>query len=144
MLKLADDWSCSLPGDDFLDDPAKQITRTLEFAASVELVWPELVAMVLDRHGQVCTLLVGEPPRAIVLGGLYDHARGNYVEFDAPRPKHFWHATWALVLSRIGAARTRLDTRSRVAFTPGASCRCVPRCGPIRSRTSCATRSSSS
>jgi hypothetical protein len=53
----------------------------------------------------------------LLLGALYDHDAGRYLAFDAPRPSTYWHATWVLALSPLDETRTRLDVRSRVAFT---------------------------
>ena len=69
-------------------------------------------------HGY--SVLSSEAPHALVLGSLYDYGACCYVPFDAPRPAHYWHATWALVLTPLEANQTRLHVRSRVAFTSDA------------------------
>ena len=122
MLELADDSSCPLPGDSFSGGPREtDHAEPEDRRARVELVWPELVAMVQARRGEGCTLLFGEPPRAIVLGGLYDHARAVYRAVrGAPSEALLAGDMGARPLADRRDARTRLDTRSRVAFTPDA------------------------
>ena len=119
-MELASDPTHPLPGDDLIRDAAKQITRTLTIGAPVAAVWPELTEMVQARLEPGCVVLESDAPRALIVGGLYDHELGSYLPFTAPRPAHFWQATWALILSPIDASQTRLEVRSRVAFTPDA------------------------
>lgn len=54
--------------------------------------------------------------RRLVLGGLYDPEAGKQLPFSAPRPAHFWHATWAFVLEPLDETTTRLHVRGRAAF----------------------------
>ena len=61
-------------------------------------------------------VLLLDPPRALVLGGLYDLADGRQLRFSAPRPQRYWHVTWAFVLEPLQDARTRLHVRARAAF----------------------------
>jgi hypothetical protein len=120
MPELVNDEAHRLPGDDLIPDAAKQITRSLTIRAPVAMVWPELMTMVHDRLESGTSVLESEAPRAVVIGGLYDHRLTSYLPFDGPRPAHFWQATWALVLSPIDGLHTRLEVRARVAFTPDA------------------------
>jgi hypothetical protein len=57
-----------------------------------------------------------EAPHVLVLGGLYDVEAERQLAFDAPRPTHYWHATWAFVLERLNDRSTRLHVRARAAF----------------------------
>jgi hypothetical protein len=61
-----------------------------------------------------------EAPRVLVLGGLYDVEAEAQRPFRATRPSRFWQPTWAFVLERLEAGRTRLHVRARVAFGPDA------------------------
>jgi hypothetical protein len=61
-------------------------------------------------------VLVIEPHRALVLGGLYDADAKVQREFSAPRKEHYWHATWAFVLEPLDASTTRLHVRARAAY----------------------------
>jgi hypothetical protein len=60
-----------------------------------------------------------EPPRVLVLGGLYNGDGGGHLPFAGKRPRRFWHVTWAFVLDPLDARSTRLIVRARVAFRPG-------------------------
>ncbi len=103
-----------LPGDDLVADARRQITREIIVRAPPEVLWPHLLHMVFatDRPR---TLLCCERPRLVVLGALYDHDAGLYLPFDGPKPARYWKATWTFVASPLGAERTRLRVRSRVA-----------------------------
>ena len=61
-------------------------------------------------------VLTLDPARALVLGGLYDADAKRQRAFDAPRPEHYWQATWAFVLEPLDAGTTRLHVRARAAF----------------------------
>ena len=106
-----------LPGDELIKDARKQLTHTITIGATPDAIWPWLVSMTRAGGTEGHAVLRSDAPRSLVLGGLYDHATRHYLPFDAPRPAEFWHATWALVLTPLGPAQTRLDVRSRVAFT---------------------------
>lgn len=54
----------------------------------------------------------------LVLGGLFDVEAQEQIAFNAPRPKKFWHVTWAFVLEPLEGGRTRLYARARGAFPP--------------------------
>lgn len=56
-----------------------------------------------------------EPPRVLVLGGLYD-PRTHQLPFAALRPETFWQVTWAFVLEPLDTESTRLTVRARAAF----------------------------
>jgi hypothetical protein len=123
----AERW-CALPGDTFIADARAQVTHGVTIDAPASAVWPLVLDMVRDessapmaagRPGSYA-VLVSDEPRALVLGGLYDHDAKRYLAFDAARPPHFWQATWALVLHPLGEHRTRLLVRSRVAATTDA------------------------
>jgi len=58
-----------------------------------------------------------EPPRVLILGGLFDSDGGGQRPFAAARPEHYWHVTWAFVLEAIGASETRLLVRARAALS---------------------------
>jgi hypothetical protein len=55
--------------------------------------------------------------RALVLGGLYDPSAKKQLPFASPRPRSFWHVTWAFVLEPLGDQTTRLHVRARAAFS---------------------------
>src|SRR5687767_11731747 len=59
-----------------------------------------------------------EPPRVLVLGGLYDLERKRQVRAGEPRPEQFWEVSWAFVLEPLDARTTRLLVRGRVDFAP--------------------------
>lgn len=59
-----------------------------------------------------------EAPRTLILGGLFDPDAKSQLAFTAPRPKKFWHVSWAFVLEPLGPRETRLIVRARAAF-PG-------------------------
>lgn len=59
-----------------------------------------------------------DPPRALILGGLFDVAAGKQRPFSAARPARFWHMTWAFVLEPVGSEATRLVVRARGTFPP--------------------------
>jgi len=61
-------------------------------------------------------VLALEPGRSLVLGGLYDADAKRQRAFDAPRPEHYWQATWAFVLEPLDGGTTRLHVRARAAF----------------------------
>ena len=62
-------------------------------------------------------VLALDPPRALVLGGLYDADAKRQRPFDSDRPAHFWQTTWSFVLEPLdGGGSTRLHVRARAAF----------------------------
>jgi len=112
--------TCALPGDDLILDARAQITDGITIEACTATIWPELVRMIRAEADPSPAILLVDEPRVIVLGGLYDHAARRYLPFDAARPTHFWHATWALVLAPIDEDTTRVLVRARVSATPDA------------------------
>ncbi len=106
-----------MPGDWLIGDAKKQITRSVVIDAAPEVIWPQLVQMVLRDRDAGSAVLYLDVRHALVLGSLYDVRVGSYLPFAAPRPEEHWHATWAFVLEPIDVRRTRLHVRSRVAFT---------------------------
>jgi hypothetical protein len=63
-------------------------------------------------------VLLVDPPRALVLGGLYDMEGGQQRRFADTRPERYWHVTWAFALEPIDTTHTRLHVRARAAFGP--------------------------
>lgn len=61
-------------------------------------------------------VLAVDPPRALVLGTLFDADAKRQRRFDAERPERFWQVTWSFVLEPIDASTTRLHVRARAAF----------------------------
>lgn len=59
-----------------------------------------------------------EPPRLLVLGGLFDLEQGRQVWPGEPRPRRYWDVGWSFVLEPLAADETRLIARGRVDF-PG-------------------------
>lgn len=57
-----------------------------------------------------------DPPRTLILGGLFDPEEDSQLPFDHERPEKFWHVSWAFVLEALGPNETRLVVRARVAF----------------------------
>jgi hypothetical protein len=57
-----------------------------------------------------------DPPRVLVLGGLFDPDAGRQLPFAAERPERYWHVSWAFVLDPIAENETRLLVRVRGAF----------------------------
>ena len=68
-----------------------------------------------DAHFEVLQL---EENRVLLLGALFDVEHQQQVRFDAPRPRRFWHVTWAFVLEPLDGGRTRVFARARGAFSP--------------------------
>lgn len=64
-------------------------------------------------------VLAIDPPRALVLGGLFDIDARRQLAFTALRPKRYWHISWAFVLEQLGPTTTRLRVRARAATAPG-------------------------
>lgn len=60
-----------------------------------------------------------DAPHTLLLGGLYDTAHERQMAFSAPRPKEYWHVTWAFVLQRLDATNTRLVVRARACYSEG-------------------------
>jgi len=60
-----------------------------------------------------------ERPRALVLGSLFDVDGGDQLPFGAPRPRRYWHVTWAFALEALDEKSTRLHVRARAACPPG-------------------------
>ena len=67
-----------------------------------------------DTHFEVLRL---QQNRLLLLGTLCDLETQRPIPFDAPRPRRFWHVTWAFVLEPLDASRTRLYARARGAFS---------------------------
>jgi hypothetical protein len=67
-----------------------------------------------DDHFEVLRI---EQNRALLLGGLFDVENQRQVAFDAPRPRRYWHVSWAFVLEPLEDGRTRLSARARGAFS---------------------------
>jgi hypothetical protein len=63
-------------------------------------------------------VLVLEPAKLLVLGGLFDAAANHQLPFANPRPARYWQITWAFVLTSFGPQSTRLEVRARAAFAP--------------------------
>lgn len=57
-----------------------------------------------------------DPPKVLVLGGLYDADSKRQLPFAAERPGRYWQVTWAFVLERLAGNETRLLVRARAAF----------------------------
>lgn len=57
-----------------------------------------------------------EPPRVLVLGGLFDPDAKTQPPFDADRPERYFHMTWAFVLEPLAEKETRLLVRARAAY----------------------------
>jgi hypothetical protein len=57
-----------------------------------------------------------EPPRLLILGGLFDSEHNTQLPFGAERPERYWHVTWAFVLDAATETETRLLVRARAAF----------------------------
>lgn len=67
-----------------------------------------------DDHFEVVRI---QENRALLLGGLFDVGAHEQIPFDAPRPRKYWHVSWAFVLEPLDAGRTRLYARARGAFS---------------------------
>lgn len=75
----------------------------------------DVVPATPDDDGGFEVLLL-DPGRALVLGGLVDGETRAGLPFSAPSPAGYWRATWAFVLDPIDAFHTRLFVRARVSF----------------------------
>jgi hypothetical protein len=62
-------------------------------------------------------VLTIQPPRVLLLGGLFDPLSMRQLAFSGARPERFWHMTWAFVLEPLGARSTRVTVRVRGAFS---------------------------
>ncbi|HXV64503.1 MAG TPA: hypothetical protein VEK15_27645 [Vicinamibacteria bacterium] len=61
-------------------------------------------------------VLRAEPPRVLILGGLFDPDAKTQLPFANERPERYWHVSWAFVLEPLGPGETRLIVRARAAF----------------------------
>ncbi len=59
-----------------------------------------------------------EPPRLLVLGGLFDNERDTQLPFRAGRPRRYGHMTWAFLLEPLDGRSTRLTVRVRAICRP--------------------------
>lgn len=91
-----------LDGDDVFPDADAQLTHAIAIDAPPSEVWPWIAQMPDGTEGFEVIRI--DPGRALVL-------RGGGPQFDG---------TWAFVLEPLDGARTRLITRYRAAFRPGA------------------------
>lgn len=57
-----------------------------------------------------------DPPRVLVLGGLFDPVSHSQLPFASSRPERYWHVSWAFVLEPLNG-ETRLLVRARAAFS---------------------------
>jgi hypothetical protein len=57
-----------------------------------------------------------DPPRVLILGGLFDPVAQSQLPFASPRPDRYWHVSWAFVLEPLDG-ETRLLVRGRAAFS---------------------------
>lgn len=63
-------------------------------------------------------VLAIDPPRMLLLGGLFDPVSMRSLPFESARPGRFWHMTWAFVLEPLDGRSTRVTVRVRGAFSP--------------------------
>jgi hypothetical protein len=68
-------------------------------------------------------VLLIDPDRALVLGGLWDADTSRQLRFRDPRPSRYSQVTWAFVLEALDARSTRLHVRVRAAYPERVSIR---------------------
>jgi len=100
---------------DLLDNAGSRSAREVH-PELLELESGQIVPATPDGEDGFEVLLV-EPARALILGGLYDPDAKRQLAFTAPRPEHFWHVSWAFVLEPLDTHTTRLHVRARAAFS---------------------------
>jgi hypothetical protein len=101
---------------DSLDNGAERSAREVH-PEWQQLAVGDLVENTPDGSSAFEVLQV-DGPRVLVLGGLFDPEAKARLAFAAPRPKRFWHVSWAFVLEPITSTATRLHVRARAAFSP--------------------------
>jgi len=99
---------------DFLDNAGIESAREIHPELSRIEVGETLPATPEGDDG--FEVLRVEPPRALVLGGLFDPAANSQLPFGSPRPERYWHVSWAFVLEPLNG-ETRLLVRARAAFS---------------------------
>jgi len=62
-----------------------------------------------------------EPPRLLVLGGLFDADLGDQLPFAAVPPRRFSQVTWAFVIEALDERSSRLTVRVRALCRPAKS-----------------------
>ena len=62
-----------------------------------------------------------EPPRLLVLGGLYDADPGDQLPFAAIPPPRYSRVTWAFVIEPLDRRSSRLTVRARALSRPAKS-----------------------
>jgi hypothetical protein len=100
---------------DLLDNAGVRSARELH-PEWQQLSVGQCIANTPDGSGEFEVLRV-DAPRALVLGGLFEPDASKRLAFAEPRPKRFWHVTWAFVLEPIASNSTRVHVRARGAFS---------------------------
>ena len=101
---------------DALDNDGEPSATEIVPALQSVRVGDVLPASADRRYG--FTIQVLDPPRAFVLGALYDTAHESELPMTGDRPEQFWQSTWAFTLEAIEGRRTRLWVRVRVDYGP--------------------------
>jgi hypothetical protein len=138
----------TLPGDEFVPDPATVITRAVTVAAAPEQIWPWLVQLGQNRGGMYSyqalenlfgldihnadeirpewqQLSVGDPVWLVRRGwlGIPDGLALEVGRIEPGRSivllEQPWHAVWSFHIRPLGPGRSRLISRSRAPRQPG-------------------------
>jgi hypothetical protein len=99
---------------DFLDNAGIQSAREIHPELQQVEVGKILPATPEGEDG--FEVLRVEPPRVLILGGLFDPVANAQLPFESPRPERYWHVSWAFVLEPLDG-ETRLVVRARAAFS---------------------------
>jgi hypothetical protein len=99
---------------DLLDNGGERSAR--EIHPDLQHIQPGAMIPATPEGDGAFEVIRVDPPRALVLGGMFDRDAGEQFIFAGPRPARYWQVTWAFVLEPIDAATTRLHARVRGAF----------------------------
>ncbi len=99
---------------DLLDNEGKRSARQLHPELMAVLVGDVLPTSPGSDEGFEVLLI--QPERALIVGGLWDVEGKRQLRFGAPRPARFWQVTWAFVLEPLSERETRLHVRARATF----------------------------
>ena len=101
---------------DLLDNGGRRSAREIRPELQQLSVGDVLPATPVSRDG--FEVLRIEPPRLLVLGGLFDADLGNQLPFAAAAPRRFRQMTWAFVVEPLDRRSSRLTVRVRARCRP--------------------------
>lgn len=104
---------------DLLDNGGKPSAREIRPELQRLAVGDVLPSTPISKDG--FEVLRMEPPRLLVLGGLYDADLGDQLPFASIPPRRFWRMTWAFVIEPLDERSSRLTVRVRALSRPAKS-----------------------